>query len=57
MRLSHSSSNSGVNPYAKNFFEGTEEVQEAQKKVKRNLKCKPLMSPEAWKAFCITRWN
>ncbi len=57
MRGSHSSSNSGLNPFAKFDFEGTEEVQKAQKKVKRNIKCKPLMSPEGWKAFCINRWN
>ena len=54
-RISHSSTNSFINPYAKDFFQGTPEVQEALKNVKRNLKCKPLMSPEAWASFCFTR--
>ncbi len=53
--MSKSSTNSGLHYYSKFDFEGTEEVQKAQKNVKRNLKCKPLMSPEAWKAFCINR--
>ena len=57
-RGSHSSSNSGVNPYAKSNFEGTEETRKALSKVNYNLpNIKPLMSPSDWKAFCIKRWN
>lgn len=53
--MSRSSTNSGINHYAKYDFRGTKEVQKAQKKIKRNLKYKQLMSPSAWAEFCFTR--
>ena len=50
--MSKSSTNSGLNPYAKYDFEGTPETREAMKNVNRNKKTKPLMTTEEWQIFC-----
>jgi hypothetical protein len=55
--LSHSSTNDGLNYYAKYNFKGTKECQEVWRRIEAQKKNKtlPLMTDKEWKDFCKTR--
>ena len=54
-RGSHSSTNDGLNPYAKFNFVGTPETIKAMKNIGKKPNTKPLMNEAEWDAFCKSR--